>query len=198
MGLLSRLKKRFGKKSKPVDFEIICKERESELSKILGEPTESLFHAVVPFYLGGSADVMVFPNYISGATYVTAEMTGCDDQMPNQNGNYELMFCTRSDNTWAANILSVLARYTTETVLNPGDTMDCPAFPDSQLTALLYADPGTPSYTVNGRKASLLLCVGITQAELELSRASGSEALISKLREANVFPYTDPERQRVV
>ena len=44
------------------------------LAPILGKPADRVYHAVVPFQLGGSADVLSFSGYTPGATYVTAEL----------------------------------------------------------------------------------------------------------------------------
>jgi hypothetical protein len=109
-----------------------------------------------------------------------------------------LMICTRSPANWAASLISRLARYTLEATLNPNETMDCAMFGESQITALLFARPGTPSFSVLGQEAGLLLCLGITQSELDFHHGHGAEALLAKLREASVFPFTDLDRQPVL
>jgi len=45
--------------------------------------------------------------------------------------------------------------------------------------------------------ASLLLCVGITPAELETCRREGVDQMIERLRTAAVFPFTDLKRESV-
>src|SRR5687767_12669006 len=113
------------------------------LTPFLGSPGEMVYHATVPFYLGGFADVLPFPNYVPGMTYVTADLTGEDvGQLPSSLGNYELMICVRADQTRAADLISRLARYTCDAVLEPGETMDLNFFEDSQITALLFTHPG--------------------------------------------------------
>src|SRR5690242_15751460 len=95
------------------DWEQIWNARQSALASVLGNPSNTVFHAPVPFHLGGVADVIWFPNYVPGATYVTAEMTGEDvGQRQSTLGNYELMICTQQELPKAADLVSTLARYT--------------------------------------------------------------------------------------
>jgi len=174
--------------------------RRAALAVQLGQPLEEMYHSPIPFYLGGNAEVMVFPNYVEGMTYVTADLIGDIDQVQTALGNYELMMCVRGDAPWAAGIVSELARYTTHVSLNHGDTMDYAGFSESQIKALLFALPDIPSprFEVLGKRCGLLLCIGITLPELMIVREQGADALVTRLRGANVFPYTDPARNSVV
>ncbi|MCX5658924.1 MAG: suppressor of fused domain protein [Planctomycetota bacterium] len=172
--------------------------RLAALKPILGAAGDGVFHALAPT----NADVVPFPNHLSGATYVTAALTGEDvGQKPNSLGNYELMICVRSDNQAAINLISRLAQYTFDAVLEPGDTIDIrTAMGDSTLRALLFTHPSDApaTFTMEGRKCGLLLCVGITEAEVAFRHANGADALIERLRTAHVFPYTVPNRKSVV
>jgi len=99
--------------------------RIAALTPILGRPADTVYHAVVPFYLGGFADVLEFPNYAPGMTYITADLTGEDvGQLPSSLGNYELMICVRENLPRAADLISRLARCTCDSKLEAGDTMD--------------------------------------------------------------------------
>ena len=174
------------------------------LASILGKPADSVYHATIPFAFrdaGGSADVVLFPNYITGATYVTAELTGSDaGQIPNSFGNYELMICTREPMPSAADFISRLACYTCDAELESGETMDIGDFFDDQtLRAVLFAHPGEgPSYyTIKDKQYSLLLCVGITSRELTFAHEYGTETLLKQLKANNIFPYTVPNRTSV-
>ena len=175
--------------------------RVAALTPILGKPTDMVFHSVTPFQLGGFADVLPFPNFTPGITYVTAEMTGEDmGQLPTTLGNYELMICARQDLPKAADDISRLARYTCEAELEPGETMDLGAFfGDSTIRALLFTHPSQqPTYfEFLGERYGLLLCVGITAEELAFKRAHRSESLLALLKQHGVFPYTVPDRPPV-
>ena len=175
--------------------------RVAALPPILGRPSDSVFHAALPMYLGGFADVLPFPDYVPGMTYVTAELTGEDiGQLPSSIGNYELMVCVREGLPRAADMVSKLARYTCEASLEAGETMDLPGFFSGLvIQALLFAHPG--DYPVQfeflGKSYGLLLCIGITAEELAFKRDNGSGALLTLLRERAVFPYTVLQRESV-
>jgi len=48
---------------------------------------------------------------------------------------------------------------------------------------------------VRGRKAGLLLCIGITADELAACRKGRNVEVEQALKEAGVYPYTDLHRQ---
>jgi len=187
--------------SEEEEFEEFARARQEALENVLGE-IDTSYHAPIPLFLGGSADVVVFRKYVPGYTYATLDLIGDDSQIKNQLGNYELMICTRNEAEWAANIIGVLARYTFEAKVRPGETMDFdPYFPDgSTVRKLLFCVPELEQTTfkVLGRKCGLLLCVGITPRELEVSRRESSEVVLTKLKESGVFPYTIHDRRSVV
>ena len=176
--------------------------RRRGLVSILGQDGEYVSHAPVPFELGGSADVIPFPQYVSGMTYATAELTGPGScQHPNVLGHYELVICTQKENEAAAELISRLSRYTCDAKLEPMETMDIPNFfEDETIRGLLFANlkEPPPSFDVLGQKCGLLLCVGVTAEELKFTRKHGTEALLSALVEQKIFPYTIPDRPSVV
>jgi hypothetical protein len=169
---------------------------------VLGKSDDRVLHGVIPFYLGyengGRADVVSFSHHLNGIVYVTAELIGCEEQSPSVLGNYELMVCQREESEWGCNVICMLAHYTLETVIEPGHTMDIgPAVPDdSTIVALLFDNYA--EFDVQGKPAGLLLCLGITAKELKACRADGSEAVVQRLRDAGVYPFTDLYRESVV
>jgi len=183
------------------EWQSIWDARIAALTAILGRPADTVLHAVVPFQFGGSADVLKFPEHIAGITYVTAEMTGEEaGQHPTSLGNYELMICARQELQKAGDLISQLARYTCDTGLEAGETMDLGAFfGDSTIRALLFAHPREePVYfEFFGQRYGLLLCVGITAEELAFGRSRGTGELLALLRQHQVFPYTTPDRPSV-
>lgn len=176
--------------------------RRTALAGVLGEPAADVLHSMVPFHLGGSADVLIFPTFIQGVTYVTADLTGDDtDQLPTSLGNYVLMICMRQPLPRAGELISNLAMYTRDARLEPGDTMDLRSFfGDSTIRALLFTHPGDAPvrFEFLGRQYGLLLCLGITADELELARSKGSDQLLTRLKEQGVFPCTVPGRASVL
>ncbi len=183
------------------EWQKIWDARSAALARVLGKPGEMVFHAPVPFQLGGFADVLPFPDYVPGATYVTAELTGEDvGQRPSSLGHYELMICVRRDLPKAADLVSKLARYTCDAEVEAGQTMDVGAyFGDSTIRALVFTHPREEPvwFEFLGVRYGLLLCVGITAKELAFGRSQGTERLLALLREHGVYPYTTPDRPSV-
>ncbi len=179
----------------------IWEARIAALTPILGKPADMVLHAVIPFQLGGSADVLPFPDYVPGVTYVTAEMTGENaGQRPTTLGNYELMICVRQELKRAGDLISNLARYTCEAELEPGETMELGTFfGDSTLRSLLFTRPREQAvhFEFFGERYSLLLCIGITAEELAFKQVNGSDGLLALLKQHGVFPYTTPDRPSV-
>ncbi len=183
------------------EWQKIWDARIAALTPILGKPADTVLHAVIPFQLGGAADVLPFPDFTSGITYVTAEMTGEDvGQRSTSLGNYELMICARQELQKAGDLISNLARYTCDAELEPGETMDLGTFfGDSSIRALLFTHPREQAvhFEFLGQRYGLLLCIGITAEELAFKQAHGSESLLTLLRQHGVYPYTTPDRPSV-
>jgi hypothetical protein len=183
------------------DWQKVWDARISGLTPILGRPADAVYHATVPMNLGGFADVLPFPGYVPGMTYVTADLTGEDvGQLPTSLGNYELMICVREELSRAADMISRLSRYTCEAKLEPGESMDLKDFfGDSVIEALLFTHPSEQPVVFEflGQRYGLLLCMGITGAELAFKRAHGADQLLALLREHRVFPYTVLQRESV-
>jgi len=178
--------------------------RLTALASILGPSADTVFHATIPFHFrdaGGTADVVPFPAFVPGNTYVTSELTGEDvEQRPNSLGHYELMICTRQDLPQAADFISRLACYTCDAELEAGETMDIGEFfGDATLRAVLFAHPGEQpaQFDLLGQRCGLLLCVGITAEELAFAQLRGAAALLALLKDHAVFPYTVPGRPSV-
>lgn len=176
--------------------------RVAAMEPVLGKVHDMVGHAPVPFQfgpdVGGAADVIYFKHHIDGVVSVTSELIGCDEQVPNDLGNYELMICHRDDEAWGASLISRLAHYTLEARLDPGETMDIgPAAPEgSTIAAFLFFNYA--QFEVKGEEAGLLLCVGITAEELELCHAGERERVERRLKAAKIYPFTDLYRESVL
>ena len=176
--------------------------RISALENVLGKCDDTVGHGLIPFHfgpeMGGAADIVYFRNHIDGLVSVTSELIGCDDQLSNDQGSYELMICSRdSADEWGANIIGQLAHYTLEAALEPGQTMDIgPAVPEgSTIAAFLFCDYGR--FTVRDRNAGLILCMGITTDELAQCRAGNRPQVEKALKDAGIYPFTDLNRNSV-
>jgi len=108
------------------------------------------------------------------------------------------MICVRSDCNWAPNLISNLARYTIDAVLEPNETMDIgPALPaPTKLVSFLFLP--YVKVNVDGKDASVMLCLGITADELTFIREHDIQDLVSRLKETGNYPYTDLSRKSVM
>ena len=180
--------------------------RLTALEELFGKSATEVYHAPIPFELGGSADVVIFPDWVSsGEAYVTAELTGCDTgQICNSMGTYEFMICGKTPprNDRFPALIANLARYSCEAQLDVGHTMDIGNyFEDSSLTALLYINPleHPTTFELKGQRHGVLLAIGITTSELRFIQESDSyKPLIIALKERGVFPFTIPSRPSVI
>ncbi len=176
--------------------------RMAALQSILGPSEDMVFHAVQPLFLGGFADVVEFRKCVNGSAYVTSDLIGENGQQPNVLGNYELMICTREKSDWAANVISRLAKYTLEAVLEPGQTMDIgTAVPaGSTVSAFMFSEPEVKQnkLNVNGVECGLLLCIGILPDELAACMSGRTEEVLSLLKQRAIFPFTDLKRASVL
>jgi suppressor of fused protein SUFU len=165
---------------------------------VLGKSDDMVGHATIPFDIGGAADIVCFHHHVNGIVSVTAELIGCDEQIKNRLGNYELMICQRQKDDWGDNLISQLAQYTLDSKLEPGETMDIgSAVPDgATIAALLFFKYAT--FRVRGRKCGLLLCLGITADELAAAHAGRRDAVEQALVESGVYPFTDVARKSVL
>lgn len=172
--------------------------REAALTAVLGETDGMVLHAMIPFMLGGQADVVCFRKHITGRVAVTCELLGEPSQKRNDLGTYELMIAHRDDNDWGPDVISRLARYTCDAVIEPGDTMDIgSAVPKgSTITAFLFLEYARFKFA--GEDAGLLLCLGITADELKACRAGKRDEVLAALKQAGFYPYTDLSRPSVV
>lgn len=185
------------------EWEEVWNARETALKKILGKPGRSVFHAMIPLAFGGTADVVPFPKYVPGMSYVTAEMTGqAVGQKKNKLGNYELLICSRKASPDCAGLIATIARFTCEAKLQPGDTMDIDgAFGrKSAIKNLLFWHPGNKpcQFKLFEARCGLLLCLGITAKEFSFARENGPQALVDLLIQSKVFPYTTVDRKSVM
>jgi len=173
------------------DWQKMWNARQGALTSVLGKTDGKVLHALVPFHLGGQADVICFRDHISGQVAATCELLGEPAQKQNQLGTYELMIAHRGDNEWGPNIISKLARYTCDARLEPGHTMEIGPVvpPGSAIAAFLFTDYAR--FKIKGENAGLLLCLGITADELKACRSGKRDDVFARLKRAGVYPYTD-------
>ena len=182
----------------PDDWKQTWDAREAVLVSVLGETDGMVLHAMIPFHLGGQADVICFRKHIPGRVAATCELLGEASQIKNELGAYELMIAHRDDNDWGPNIIARLARYTCDARLEPGHTMDIATAVPKGSTIAGFLFCAYARFTYRGQDAGLLLCLGITADELEQCKAGRRDEVLSALKAAGVYPYTDLSRRSVL
>jgi hypothetical protein len=199
------------------DYEL----KEAGLEAVLGKMHDTVYHAPIPYCVGGSLDTYLFPNHIAGTAFVSMELLQPDGKgpAPNSNGTYELIMFTKhqcikteSQDTMESpfdiivdrcgDIMTITAHYSAESgnyaaVLESYQTSTVPLSEDDEECKAhcfyhKYAD-----FSVGNRKHHLLLIMEIFESELNYARQEGTEKLLSKLKEKGYYPYSDLDRQPV-
>jgi hypothetical protein len=156
---------------------------------------------MIPIYVGGKCDVMVFKEHVKGVTYVTAGLTISSEQPPSELGQYEMVMCSRKPNDDIAGLLSELSNYTLGSTLSPHDTIDMgedqPRGVTMRALLALEYEPARGGFDLMGKRCGLLLLVGITAAELTAFRRNRADEVLQKLAKS-VLPFTDLKRKSVV
>jgi len=172
--------------------------RKAVLESVLGPAEDTVLHAMVPFHLGGQADVLSFRKHLPGRLSATCELLGEPSQKQNVIGNFELVVAHRDENEWGPNVISKLARYTCDAQLEPGHTMGIgTAVPKkSTIAAFFFVDYKRIKF--EGIDAGLLLCIGLTSDELTACQKGRRKEVYDALVARGVFPYTDLFRESVL
>lgn len=174
---------------------------DAALISALGTMEETVLSSPIPFFVGGPSGVAEFRHHLDGTVWATIDMISAFEDsrpQPNRQGLYELMIAHRTRDEHGAQLISTLAPYAFEDVLNPGDTMEIgPAAPEgATISAFLFQDYAR--FEVEGIACGLLLCLGITGAELAACRAGRRKEVEASLAAAGVTPFTDWQRESVI
>ena len=191
--------------------------KEAALERILGPMHDMVGHAIIPFAVGGAVDMYYFPKAIPGTGFATMELIEPDGTgpKPNRTGTYELVAFTRHTIPSPADrseehpfnrierricgIFTQIGHYSSEAVLNPGETCEVPGKEGEPNTCLLFDEyaPGGRSFDIGGKKHGLLLVIEVFRSEMEHAMKHGSAAVLAKLKEAGHYPYSDLDRKPV-
>jgi hypothetical protein len=188
--------------------------KEEGLQIVLGKVHNMVGHAIIPFDVGGAVDMYYFPNHIQGTGFATMELIDPNGNgpMPNEFGTYELVAFTKEPYNedeqiqTAFNLIerricgtfTTIGRYSSQAVLRPNQTCEIPT--DNEENQYLIFDnyqPSSKTFRIGERKHHLLLCLEIFRSELEFARENGSPELLSLLKQKNIYPYSDLDRDPV-
>jgi len=188
------------------------------LERLLGPMYNVVGHAIFPFEMGGAVDMYYFLKGIPGTGFATMELIEPDGSgpKPNREGTYELVAFTRlemprpderRDKNHAFNkierrmcgILTKVGRFSFETVLNPGDTCELPGKAGESEHCVIFDDyrNNDAHFEINGKVHCLLLCIEVFRSEMEYAMQNSSAVVLTKLKEAGHYPYSDLDRGSV-
>jgi hypothetical protein len=214
--MVNRLKGLFGKPAQKKQFSDEDYQRDYErknrwLEQLLGSAHSSVLHSIIPFVVGGNVDLYPFEHVVDGTAYGTMEVVEPDGTgpKPSRIGVYELVMCTREKIVDGAptttmegrvsGILSMVALYSREAVLNPGDTLETPGENDKPGHCLVldeWKKPGV-EFSINRRECGLILVIEIHRSEMEYAMKNGSQSLFALLKDKGYYPYSDLDRDPV-
>lgn len=191
------------------------KRKSDLLEERLGPEHDMVLHATVPYFLGGSLDLYLFPNGVPGVGVATKELSDFPGEGSSNEvfESYELVMFTRHplkfDNQDEAAtpfgralqtispILNCIARYSEEASLNPHETCEFPEEFETLGGKCLIFD----SYGQEADEPAdfgLLLVLEIHPSEMAYAREHGGQHLLDRLKQAGHYPYSDLDRPAVV
>lgn len=185
------------------NFEHLWNSRIAAMAKRLGPCGDMVLHAVIPYFLGGNADIVMFPNHLpDGVVYVTSDLTGeASEQIPNQLGQYELAICLKDRDEPLLDVLTCIPRVTEVLKFEALETADIfPNYKDQSIKAFIFfhLNEQPLTFRLENQACGVLFFMGITQEELDYKQANGSEALIEQLKTSGVYPMTIPGRASTI
>jgi hypothetical protein len=181
-----------------VDYQRFYKQLFQPIEERIGHVDEASIMAIIGFDCGGPVTLCtVGYGREQFVTYVTCELSVCDEQQPAEIGRYEVMM-TCDDEAWARKILTKIGQMSLESVFGHGHTVDIGQMvgPDCPLQGLIVEE--FARVTVDGRDYGILRFHGVTRSELEFAMESGANELLERLGRAGVYPRTSIHRRESV
>lgn len=187
------------------------------MEQTLGAEHDIVMHALIPYELGGGLDLYYYPNGVKGTGVATKELTyACRDSSRNAIfDKYELVMYTdqeihlddaNDENTSFGKehsninaILNCIAAYSSQAELNPNETCE---FPEGMETVggkcLIFDRYETENTEPNDEKFGVMLIIEVFRDEMNFAMENGGEALLTKLKEKGIYPYSNLNRDSVL
>lgn len=205
--------------------EDIYETKSLHFKSVLGDPHPTLIAALIGWDLGGPVDLWIYPNHNSGTIFTTMQLVIPGDKSRDQNqlGMYELAAATRhqpqphTDNSTQENtgeqtpfdnmvleirtLLTGAARYSGECPIEPLETAEVEADePGVENTCLIFDTliGRVAGLELSGEPYGVILVMKVHPSELQYARQNGTPALIGKLKDTGVYPFSDLDRESVV
>ncbi len=219
--MFSFLKRFFGSKKPPsedVEAAIASKwyeQKSSLMEGILGKEHDMVMHAIIPYAVGGGLDLYYFPHGVPGTGIATKELS----EMPGEGSRnntfdcYELaMFTKHSLDLDAAKsdehpfgiahsnintILNFIAPYSAQATLNPRETCQFPQDMERVGGKCLIFDAYRSATDTAAGSFGILATIEVFRSEMAYAREHGGEALLTLMKTAGHYPYSDLDRSPV-
>ncbi|MBK8913414.1 MAG: suppressor of fused domain protein [Phycisphaerales bacterium] len=189
----------------PADYMEGFRAVQAQLEARLGPSNGRVCASPIPLYLDlqrGRAESLCFEKYIPGFAFCTCALSLHDQQPTGAHGNYELMMCAHEPLSFAPECIGAIGAYSLTAVIDPGHTIDLGPNqpPHSNMRGLLAWTPELkePVFQLYGRPRTIVLLIGVTEAEMNACREYGPEGVVLKLKARGEFPYTTLERRSLV
>jgi hypothetical protein len=156
---------------------------------------------VFPFDAGGNLNFLtVGSGTREFVTYVSWDLFGHKLQQRGQLGRYELT-ADCNDAQWCAEVLTRIGRQSLTELFDGNDTLEIAPWvtSDARLQGVVFEEILRDELHVGRKKerCGLLRCIGVTLPELNFSRTYGVPELITRLRQAGVYPRSDVRRATI-
>ncbi|MCG6156532.1 suppressor of fused domain protein [Rubinisphaera margarita] len=190
-------------------------EKSRMMAESLGEEHDSVLHAMIPYAVGGALDVYLYPNGLPGTGFATKELSEDLGECSRNDefDAYEMVMFTRhalphdplkdEESPFGQTLqscnqfLNLMARYSAQAELNPGETCEFPEDMEDVGGRSLIFDAYSAYESDDGDTFGLLMLMEIFRSELEFTREHGGEELLDRLKAAGHFPYSDMDREPV-
>lgn len=198
---------------KKLSVEAFYEQKQSAIETLLKSSIETVFHAIIGYPLGGPLHIGV-SKHPSGGTYLSSEeVMSFEDEYPKPNslGRYELVMATKLERDgegppelearllYCRTVMTMIARYSENAILEPLQTVQLPMGENETHYYLFDAIVDEEKLVRVGAEAFHILCViYLHESESDYARIHGTEAVVSKLKAAGHYPYSDLEREAVV
>lgn len=147
--------------------------------------------AIVGFDMGGPISLMTIGRDRNEefVTYVTCELAIREDQVPSDEGRYELLL-TCDDESWAWDILTSVGQMTTDEAFDHGHTLDIVPWVGEDAVLQGIAFERQSSSRIEDCEYSVLRVHGLTRAELDEAISSGVSYVLAQRKKDGVYPRT--------
>ncbi len=192
----------------------------------LGKSADEVMAAIIGWGMGGPVDLWLFPNHDQGTYFTTMQLAVPGDsngQLRNSMGRFELAAATRRAIERSPEpeedeepedrehtpfeqqmfdiraMLSTIAYYSFDAVLEPNETAELPAEDDADTVYLVMASLAGPDnpVRVQDEDIGIMMCIRVHKSELDFARENGTTKLIERLKAAGHYPYSDLDREPV-